>query len=84
MMERLNAVVEHRGHKRKSGRFSVAELVEAGLSWKDARAAGIGVDKRRSTLYDENVTALKERVKAVKSKAPKKSRATKQKAKSEE
>lgn len=56
----MNAVVEHRGKKRNARGFSIAEVVEAGLDWKDLPRLKVRIDKKRSSVYKENVKSLKE------------------------
>lgn len=50
--------------------FSLAELRKAGMDIHAARKSGIRVDKRRKTVYDENVKLLKGCGKSKKVKKP--------------
>lgn len=61
-METLKAKVrspENRRIVREGRGFSLKELREAGLAIRDARRLGILVDRRRASLYPENVETLK-------------------------
>ena len=73
MSERLIATVK-RGKERKTreGRgFSQKELRSVGLSLGHALKMGIGVDKHRRSIHEENVKLLKEYLaKLEESKAP--------------
>ncbi len=53
-----------RKEKRKRiGRgFSIGELKQAGISIRDARLKGIPIDRRRKTVHQWNVEALKKLV----------------------
>jgi len=46
--------------KRKGRGFSIGELKAAGLTEYEARKIGIYVDKRRKTVYEDNINVLKE------------------------
>lgn len=48
---------------RRGRGFSLGETKQAGLTVKDARDIGLLVDKRRKTVYVENVEALKQYMK---------------------
>ena len=55
-------LMKHGGVDRglKSGRgFSLAELEEAGLTLREAKALGIRIDKRRKSKHPWNVEALR-------------------------
>jgi|Deesub1362A_J573_1020465.scaffolds.fasta_scaffold02222_9 large subunit ribosomal protein L13e len=59
-MINVRPLVFRKGGKQRNGRgFSRGELKEAGLSLKDALKLKIPIDKRRKTLYKENVSAIK-------------------------
>lgn len=62
-MEPPKAVVHKPGERRLKKRigrgYSIGELREAGIDIKMARKLGIYVDKRRKTIYKENVENLK-------------------------
>jgi ribosomal protein L13E len=56
--------------KQRSGRgFSKEELQKAGLNLAEAKRLEIPVDKRRKTVYDQNVEALKVYVETKKAEA---------------
>lgn len=59
----LIPVVHHKGKTRKGRGFSIYELKAAGLSISDAKKLGIKIDKRRKSIRNENVLALKEIIK---------------------
>mgnify|MGYP001772515054 CR=1 FL=1 len=61
------AYVISKGRKREARGFSVEELKLAGLSVREARKLGLYVDERRKSVYEENVNALKEFLKKIKS-----------------
>lgn len=49
----------HGAHKlRKARGFSLGELKQAGLLKSQARSMKVRVDERRSTIHEQNVTAL--------------------------
>ncbi len=48
---------------RKGRGFSIGELREAGINVKQARKLGIHVDKRRRSVHQWNVEALREYLK---------------------
>lgn len=79
----MKAIVDHRGQRRKARGFSVAEAVEAGLTWQDCARFKVRLDPKRSTSYKENVKTLKELVKSVPAakKKPKKTKAQRKAAK---
>jgi len=45
--------------------YSIGELREAGLSYDEAKALGIPVDKRRKTVWQWNVQRLREYLRAI-------------------
>jgi len=69
--------------KQRSGRgFSTEELGKAGLNLAEARRIEVPVDKRRKTVHDQNVEALKAYAEKKKSEAkPKQKPQPKKKAK---
>ena len=55
----------------RAGRgFSLPELKKAGIDIRVAKKTGIRIDKRRRSVYDENVKLLKEGGKVKKEKKP--------------
>ena len=59
--------------KKREGRgFSLKEIKEAGINIQRARKLGFLVDRRRKTVYDENIKKLKELLKTAKKKPVKK------------
>lgn len=57
----IRPLVFKKGGKQRHGRgFSRGELKQAGLSLKEALKLKIPIDKRRKTLYKENISAIKE------------------------
>ena len=59
-MHHIKPVILNSGGKQRSGRgFSKAELQKASLNLAEARRLAIPVDRRRKTVYDQNVEALK-------------------------
>ncbi len=51
----------------KTGRgFSVGEIKAVGLTLKEARMLGLYVDERRKTVYEENIRAIRDWLKALK------------------
>jgi large subunit ribosomal protein L13e len=52
-------VVISKGKKRKGRGFSLEELKLAGISIKEAKKLKIYIDKRRKSVYEENVKFLK-------------------------
>jgi len=56
----IKAVVYRKGGKKRFGKgFSKEELKAVGLSFKEALALKIPIDKRRRTSHKENIDALK-------------------------
>jgi len=55
-------VIGHTGRPRKGRGFSLGELREAGISLDKAKRLGLYIDKRRDTVHQENVEALKDLV----------------------
>ncbi len=56
----IKAVVYRKGGKRRFGKgFSREELRAVGLSFKEALALKIPIDKRRKTSHKENIETLK-------------------------
>ncbi len=53
------AIVYSKNKKRKGKGFSLGELRLAGLTIKEAKKLGIRVDKRRKSVWSENVEMLK-------------------------
>lgn len=47
------------GRKREGRGFSPAELAAAGISAQAAAALGLAVDRRRKSVWDENVAVLR-------------------------
>jgi ribosomal protein L13E len=74
---KITAVVFKKDGKPKEGRgFSKEELKKSALDSKKALRLGIPVDLKRNTLHEENVEALKEYLKNLKSaEKPKKTEA---------
>jgi ribosomal protein L13E len=72
---KITAVVFKKDGKPKEGRgFSKEELNKSALGFRKALRLGIPVDLKRNTLHEENVEALKEHLKNLKSaEKPKKS-----------
>ena len=59
-MHHIKPVILKSGGKQRSGRgFSTQELKKAGLDLAEAKRLKIPVDKRRKTVYDQNVQAVK-------------------------
>ena len=60
----IKSLVIYSKHGRRSMRegrgFSLLELMQAGLTVNQARAAKIRIDLRRKTVHEQNVKALKE------------------------
>ncbi len=52
-------IVISKGKKRKGKGFSLEELKLAGISVKEAKKLKIYIDKRRKSVYEENVEFLK-------------------------
>lgn len=74
---KITAVVFKKDGKPKEGRgFSKEELKKSALDFRKALRLEIPVDLKRNTLHEENVEALKEYLKNLKSaEKPKKSEA---------
>lgn len=70
----INPVVTSPGkrERRKGSGFSRDELSEVALTFSQALNLGIPIDKRRRTKYDENVEALRQFLKTVVKREPKK------------
>ncbi|HID91085.1 TPA: 50S ribosomal protein L13e [Candidatus Bathyarchaeota archaeon] len=51
--------------RRQSRGFSRGELMGAGLTFREAIRLEIPIDKRRRTVYEENVDTLKQYLKAI-------------------
>ena len=59
-MHHIKPVILKSGGKQRSGRgFSTEELQKAGIDLAEAKRLEIPVDKRRKTVYDQNVQAVK-------------------------
>jgi ribosomal protein L13E len=59
-MNHIKPVILNSGGKQRNGRgFSKAELQKASLNLAEAKRLEIPVDRRRKTVYDQNVEALK-------------------------
>jgi len=52
-------VIPRKGKPRLGRGFSLLELKEAGLSLQKAKKLDIPIDKRRKSVYKENIEALK-------------------------
>jgi large subunit ribosomal protein L13e len=52
-------IVVSKGKKRKGRGFSLEELKLAGISAKEAKKLKIYIDKRRKSVYEDNVEFLK-------------------------
>jgi large subunit ribosomal protein L13e len=52
-------IVISKGKKRKGRGFSLEELKLAGISLNEAKKLKIYIDKRRKSVYEENVEFLK-------------------------
>jgi large subunit ribosomal protein L13e len=52
-------IVISKGKKRKGKGFSLEELKLAGISIKEAKKLKIYIDKRRKSVYEDNVEFLK-------------------------
>jgi len=69
-MHHIKPVIFKSGGKQRSGRgFSAEELEKAGLNLAEAKRLEIPVDKRRKTVYDQNVEAVKVYVETKKAEA---------------
>jgi large subunit ribosomal protein L13e len=55
----LFPIVISKGKRRKGKGFSLPELKEAGINLQEAKKLGIYVDKRRKSVYEENVEYLR-------------------------
>jgi len=53
------------GHRRKGRGFSLAEIMQVGIDVRTARRLKIPIDKRRKTMYVENIQRLREFLKKV-------------------
>ncbi|MEM4311587.1 MAG: ribosomal protein L13e [Nitrososphaerales archaeon] len=63
----LPIILSRNARKKRVGKgFSIAELKEASLSITEAKRLKLRIDKRRETLYKENVKALKAYLEAIK------------------
>jgi len=59
-MHHIKPVIRNSDGKQRSGRgFSTEELQKAGLNPAEAKRLEIPVDRRRKTVYDQNVEAVK-------------------------
>ena len=58
-MHHIKPVVNKKGGKRAGKGFSIKELEKAGLTPAEAKKLKIPVDKRRETVHDQNVKAVK-------------------------
>ena len=59
-MHHIKPVILNSDGKQRSGRgFSTEELEKAGLNPAEAKRLEIPVDKRRKTVYDKNIEAIK-------------------------
>ena len=59
-MHHIKPVILKSDGKQRSGRgFSTQELQKAGIDLAEAKRLEIPVDKRRKTVYDHNVQAVK-------------------------
>jgi len=59
-MHNIKPVILKSDGKKRSGRgFSTEELQKAGLNLAEAKRLEIPVDKRRNTVYDQNIQAAK-------------------------
>ncbi len=59
MVRRISPTVTSRKRTREGRGFSRNELLQVGLSFREAIRLGIPIDKRRDTVYEENVATLK-------------------------
>jgi len=59
MVHRISPTITSRKRTREGRGFSRNELLQAGLSFGEALRLGIPIDKRRNTVYEENVATLK-------------------------
>lgn len=55
----MKPIVYSKNKKRKGKGFSLKELKLAGITIKEAKKLGIRIDKRRKTVWPENVEKLK-------------------------
>ena len=61
---RINPIVQKRDGRWREGKgFSVSELRDAGIDFKQALRMGIPIDPRRRKKHKENVTVLKKHLK---------------------
>jgi ribosomal protein L13E len=59
-MHHIKPVINKKGGKQRAGKgFSTKELEKAGLTPTEAKRLEIPVDKRRETIHDLNVEAVK-------------------------
>jgi len=66
LVRRISPTVTSRKRTREGRGFSRNELLQVGLSFGEALRLGIPIDKRRNTVYEENVTTLKNWVNEIK------------------
>jgi large subunit ribosomal protein L13e len=66
MVRRISPIVTSRKRTREGRGFSRNELLQVGLSFGEAIRLGIPIDKRRNTVYEENVETLNNWVKETK------------------
>lgn len=67
----MNAKIKSRKKERKGRGYSIPELVEAKIEWKDFNRMGIRIDPRRKTVYPKNIDDLNEIKKELKPVKPK-------------
>jgi ribosomal protein L13E len=59
-MHHIKPVINKKGGKQRAGKgFSTKELEKAGLTPAEEKKLEIPVDKRRETVHDQNVEAVK-------------------------
>jgi len=81
-MHHIKPVITKKGGKQRAGKgFSTKELEKAGLNPAEAKRLDIPVDKRRETVHDLNVEAVKAYAEKKKSEAKLKKPQLKKKAK---
>ena len=56
----MNVKIKSRKKERKGRGYSIPEIVEAKVEWKDFNRMGIRIDPRRKTVYPKNIADLKE------------------------